>query len=406
MNKHILVIDGLRPSHKILKNLGAKLTLMSGVGRIKEADSKIYDRIIGLPKDAIDKEWLEIADTVDEIDKIDSVCAYHERNQYIASVIARKFGVEFNSLDTLNHIYNKYNMRKRLVECGLCNIKFDVVNNIDDIKSFAEKYGYPLILKPIDGWASIGISKINNEDDITKATKWYEKWAGQYQMYVEQFIEGKEYSVESFSEHGVHKIVCVTEKFKDTKHFVEIGHCLPANIDKDTKNIVEKYVTKVLNALNVVMGPTHTEIMVNGNEVNIVETHTRLGGDFIPDLIRYSTDINLMEVQARQTLGESALELIKKNFDQGKYAAIMYYTPEAIGVLKDINGIDEAKKVPGVKVVSCLQQPGDYLSGMHDSFSRTVYVIAVGDTFDEAVSNAQEAVSKIRCNITCSQEFN
>lgn len=401
MTKHVLVIDGLRPAHKILKKLGAKLTLMSGVDRIKEADSKLYDRIIGMPIDSNHNEWIEVAKGINKIDKIDTICAYHERNQDTAAMIANELNLKSNSLETLRCVYNKFEMRKKLTECGIEDIKFKKVQNFSDIEAFANENGYPLILKPINGWASIGVSKIENRNDINKAVEWFEKWGQGYEMYIEQFIEGKEFSVEVFSENGIHRVICVTEKFKDEKHFVEIGHCLPACIDNITESKIVNYVRNVLNALNIVDGPTHTEIIVTKDGPKIVETHTRLGGDFIPDLIKYASGMDLMELHAKQTLGENVLGLIEEDIFKGKFACIWYCTPNVIGELTKIEGLDLAKSVEGVKAVELLQNPGDELKGVHDSFSRTAYVISTGDSYDLALNSVKLATNELRFGILC-----
>lgn len=347
------------------------------------------------------EEWVEIAKRLNDFDTITAVGAYHEMNQDKAAKIASVLGLPFNSIDTIENIRNKYKMRSILRDAGIDPTEGKEVKTYDDIKSFADNYGYPVVLKPIDGWASIGVSVISNESEIQNAIEWFETWASEYQMYVEQYLNGDEYSVEAFSENGEHRIICITQKFKETKHFVELGHCVPAQLDQSLNNSIHELVSKSLSSLGINYGGSHTEIIVTENGPKIVETHVRLGGDFIPDLIELASGIDLMDLWARQTLGEEVLKDFPEEIFWSTFAAIWYATPNAIGTLERIDGEDDAKSLPGIKRVEYFQTPGSKLIGMHDSFSRTAYVIATGQLFEEAVSRAKEATTKLKFLVSC-----
>lgn len=401
MSKHVLVVDGLRPLHKQLKRLGAKLTVITESGRIKEEDSKLYDRIIALPKTA-KEEWLDMALAIDRLDHIDAIGAYHERNQDIAALIAEKLNLGFHSLNTVNLVYNKYYMREKLSHIKLDKTKYAKINNKADITKFVDNFGYPIILKPVNGWASIGVSIIQNENDIVKAFEWFSANDHEYEMYIEQYIEGTEFSVEAFSEDGEHKILCITKKFKDLTHFVEIGHCLPVKIDPIIERRIVKYVKKILNSLGIMNGATHTEIILtDDNEPRIVETHTRLGGDMIPELINIASGIDIMELNARHTLGEKILSKIPELFNRDIHAAIWFTTPSAIGVLEKVEGIEEAKKIKGVKSIELLQKPGDMITGLQNSFTRTIYITAGAQSEEEAIHIVKSASKELSFLITC-----
>lgn len=396
MEKHVLVVGGLRPLHKHLKKLGARLTLMIETAKIKANDATFYDRIIGMPATAPLSQWVDLAGALQHCDPPQAIGAYHELNQEKAAAIAHALGLVFHAEKTIDSIRLKDNMRAILRKTGIDPTASQRVETSQDIMEFGREWGYPLILKPVDGWASKGVSIIRNEDTIVEALDWYTRWMPNSPMQVEQFLTGEEFSVEAFSEGGDHHVLCITRKYKEEQHFVELGHCLPANLPPTDTEAIIMLVQKLLTALGVVNGPTHTEIMLTQHGPRIIETHTRLGGDYIPELYELVTEINLMEMWARQTLGERVLSQLTSVIPPENYAAVWYVTPQAEGTLLKIEGEEEAQSVLGVAQVQSYLQPGEKLEGMHDSFSRAAYALARGQSPEEALERARLATEKLR----------
>lgn len=76
---------------------------------------------------------------------------------------------------------------------GLPTPKWFVMQSAQDIDSCIAALGFPLIVKPAQEGSSIGMSKANNQDELTKAFT----LAQQYQcdVYAEQWVQGQEYTV-------------------------------------------------------------------------------------------------------------------------------------------------------------------------------------------------------------------
>lgn len=397
--KHILVIDGLRPAHKILKSYGVELTLFTETWRVKTQDSSIYDRIISFNNNE-DAQWVKMAQYINSVAPINGIAAYHERHQKTAALIGEALGIETNKLSTIELVYDKYLMRKKLIDAGLETASCKICGNKQDIVDFASENGFPFIVKPLSGWASIGVSKISSFDDIESAVKWFEKWYdSNCVMYAETFFEGREFSVEGVSCNGAHKFICVTEKFKEESHFVEVGHCVPAKISSEEEMILKEHVERMLNLFGVSSGPTHTEIMLTDQGPHIIETHTRMGGDMIPDLVKFALDIDMMDLTVRLTLGENVLTTLPKEIEAKQHACIWYKMPRQSGKIAQLYQKTDTEKLVNCKELVFLQNEGDVIEAVHDSFSRTAYAICTGDTFDEAVNNSIQAVKDIVCVI-------
>ncbi|TDK58240.1 hypothetical protein E2K98_24555 [Bacillus salipaludis] len=156
------------------------------------------------------------------------------------------------------------------------------------------------------------------------------------------------------------------------------------------------FVQHALTSIGITHGPSLTEIIFTIDGPKIVETHTRLGGDYIPELINMVSDIDLLDLWAKQAMGESIINEIPQTPSMKKSAAIWYGTPSSVGLVKEVLGEEEAKSQAGVSRVEILQKQGLKITGMKDSFSRSACVLATGENTDVALLNTQCALNKIK----------
>ncbi|GAJ59911.1 hypothetical protein B23_3137 [Geobacillus thermoleovorans B23] len=387
----------MRPVHKQLKKHNAKLTLMTDRKKIKNSDAGIYERIIGIENVEDTNEWIELAKAINKIEPFYAIGAYHEKLQDKAALIAEELGLNFYSYEVIQTVRNKVLMREKLNSNGIDNVKFSCAINRRDIERFIDGVGLPVVLKPVDEWGSIGVSIIKEKNEIDKALALIKAENPNKEVLVEEYLNGDEYSVEVFSQNGKHIVTVITKKFKNQTYPVEKGHVVFASIPSSIRSKIEKKVYDCLACLGITHGPSHTEVIVDpSGNINIVETHTRLGGDFIPELIEKSTGIDLIKMTAQQTLGEDVgiPELKIKH-----YHAIWYYLPEEEGEICEINGLENVRASEGVVEANLLKNKGDVVRSALSSFDRLAYVIAKGNSTDDALSKAKNAIKKINVKL-------
>ncbi|HDR8040744.1 TPA: ATP-grasp domain-containing protein [Bacillus cereus] len=398
--KHILVVGGFKfIPQKLKKYENVKMTLLIEASSVGKQDLTCFDRIIGVPDGAGDEEWVKSALCIHEMDPFHAIGAYHEMNQEKACEIAGKIGLPFHNRKTIECTRDKYYMRKVLHEGGLDNTAFQVVECENDIIDFANQHGYPVILKPVNGWASTGVSVIHSKEDVSSAVKWFNSLVDSKHMYVEEFLEGDEFSVEAFSENGKHHIVCITKKFKDLNHMVEMGHVLPAMLDENQEISIKNLVLNALELFGVQNGGSHTEVILTSEGPRVIESHARLGGDCIPELIEITSGLNLLDLWARQTLGENVLDEVI-NAKHEKFASIWFNTPETRGTLVEVKGVKELETTEGIENV-WVWRPGSIMKGIQSSFTRSSYVISSGQSEQQALERSQRASDKLTFVVEC-----
>lgn len=395
-NLNILAIGGVREIHQRLRERGARLTLLTNVDKIRPDDHKSYDRIIGISASAPREEWLAAAAAFHEIEPFSAIGAYHERTQSQAAFIAQNLKLQFHSEDVIANVSEKCLMRKKLREIGIDLTRGAHVSDSADVESFAALVGYPIIMKPVNGAGSSGVSRIDCFENIESAFAWLKKANDRAQAYVEEFLDGQEYSVEALSENGRHHVFGITQKFKESEHFVEIGHVFPAAVSSSIESDTVALVQQTLDALGIKDGMTHTEVIVTANGPRIVETHTRLGGDHIPLLIKESTGLDLFDLWAKQTMGEPVLPELEEMCIAPIYAAIWFGTPQTEGTVCQVDGEEIASAKEGVRLVEILRKPGMEISKLSCSFSRTACVAAVGASREQALAFAKSACEELK----------
>ena len=265
------------------------------------------------PISIIEKEKiLEICKKI----KIDGICSIaSDLAMHTVNFVANELNLKGNSLECTELTTNKYKMRERLSKSNLPCPKYILVNNIEKVN--LEDLSFPLIVKPTDRSGSRGIYKVNNESELEPAIKSALEESFSKEILIEEYILGDEYSVESISEKGIHKVLQITKKYTTgAPNFIERGHIEPVEIDDKLYKKIEQVILKSLDILEVSNGASHSEIKILENDIKIVEIGARMGGDFIgSDLVKISTGIDYLELVINIALNRENVitNIAKKN---------------------------------------------------------------------------------------------
>lgn len=184
------------------------------------------------------------------------------------------------------------------------------IDGLQQVKNYEydgqEPLFFPCIVKPVSGAAKEGVSFVANKDEFAKAIRYAQGDNGEKKkILIEEFIEGREVSVESISFHGNHYVIQVTDKDSTgAPHFVEIGHHQPANITNDLRNRINSVIPKILQAVQFQNGATHIELKINNkNEIYLIEINPRGGGDEISNtLVELSTNVDYVKAMIEVAL--------------------------------------------------------------------------------------------------------
>ncbi|MCI5072885.1 ATP-grasp domain-containing protein [bacterium] len=329
---------------------------------------------------------------INENQKIEHVLSITEKGLYPTAVLNEKLDIVSTSIKSVECIKNKHLMRKKLTEHGFNNVDYCIIHSFNDLIRFIHGKNYPFILKPTEGSGSKDIYKIDCLEDIHQLNK----KIFESDLIVEQYIDGNEYSIETFSFNGNHRIFSVTKKALAKNEydgeFIEIGHQLPTKLSVSNKYLQE-YISKFLDIMELKDGLAHTEIIIKDKTIYIIETHNRNGGDNIANLVRLSTGHDLYDYAIKWPL--KLMEIPSESIKSLRGAAIRYFNIPPNKILKSISGLTKYKFEPNVVEININLKPGDTTPIVRSSHDRVGYVICTGNTAQSAMNKCKELISKI-----------
>ena len=250
--------------------------------------------------------------------------------------------------------------------------KFKLCNNIEDIKSFIENVGCPIILKPISNQSSKGVCKIDFIEEIQDLYKKTLNYSESNQILAEEFIEGVEFTVEGYKTKTKHYTLAISQK--DHYHASPlVAYQLLYTYDtrfnlgllKDTNN-------KFVEMSDLPFGITHAEYKFSNNQFYLIEIAARGGGNRISsDLIPAISGIDIYKYLILNSLGYETSINISDNHCSNHGLLEFFTFPE--GQVKMIYGIEKSKKIHGVIDVFMNLKPGDFVLPPSDDTQEQVF---------------------------------
>ncbi|MFC4588802.1 ATP-grasp domain-containing protein [Sphaerisporangium corydalis] len=319
------------------------------------------------------------------------------------------FGLEGTGYQVTRLLRDKLAMRRYLAERDPSAVAAAPLLLREDLDSFGALHGYPFIVKPTDATASIGVFRVDGPEDAAEVWATVEGLRGTRTdristMYllqdflIEEYVEGPEYSVEAFSFAGRHVVVAVTEKFVHADRFAELGHALPARLEEGVRDQIRARVASFLDLIGLRDGVTHTELRIGPRGPMIIESHNRIAGDAIPELVRGAYGIDMTEYALGWPFG-----LVPELPDRPKAhagASVRFLVSEA-GRVESVEGGPDAAAQDGVLDVRITAKPGDRVHSLRDNWDRLGLVAVTGADTTAAIRRGAEVIEdNIRIRVT------
>jgi predicted ATP-grasp superfamily ATP-dependent carboligase len=216
------------------------------------------------------------------------IISFTEFNLVLAAQVRQRLGLSGPSVEVEERVRNKDETRGRLCDRGLSAVNFKVTT-LPHLEDAVRRFQPPFVIKPTDMTGSIGVYAVRTDSDLDGFRSLftdlnYEETRNR-KFLIEDFIEGDEYSLEGISLNSRFHLLTVTRKrTSGFPHFVEVGHTLPAREHPTTEKF-SGFIQDVIEALGIQTAPIHAEVKASDERIELVEIHTRFGGDYIPLLM-------------------------------------------------------------------------------------------------------------------------
>ncbi|MBL1222003.1 ATP-grasp domain-containing protein [Chryseobacterium sp. L7] len=285
--------------------------------------------------------------------------------------VADNMGLSGNSIECSLLTTNKSLMRKCFKENHINSPQSVTVSefNVKDFESFT----YPLIIKPSDRSGSLGVIKVNSTEECEKAIEDAIKFSFSKTCVAEEFIKGREVSVETISYKGKHLIITITDKeITEEPYFVELAHHQPTGFSEEIKKNIQDISYQILNATKVENGASHIELMITEDgKIYPIEIGSRMGGDFIgSDLVQLSTGFDYLQAVLDIALNQYTLP---ESIHSKAYSGVYFLSEETEFLLPVIKSNQEETYIVRKEILS------DQLKPAQSSNDRSGYLIYQSD---------------------------
>ena len=292
--------------------------------------------------------------------------------------VAEKLGYPFFSVATATWSTDKFQMKKRFQEGGVPCAQGRLISSSDEV----EGMNFPIIIKPRDNSGSRGVKLCRNKQELENSISEAFEVSRLNTVLAEEFIEGREFSIETLHYNGKNEVIQFTEKkVTDFPYNVELGHKQPANLSEHEREQIRSIISQIAACMHFENCPSHTELKISNKGIFVIETSPRLGGDYITSVLTpFSTGINLEDQLLHIALGEP---VDIKTGRVEKASAVCFFTLPEGKVSAIDKTIDEAPTWPNMYSFQLKLKVGDKVNKITSSLNRYGQFIVSGENRKE-----------------------
>lgn len=297
----VVILGGVRPHAELADYL-----------RLKGYRTVLIDYLPHpFAKDHVDVHYQE--STLD-VDAVERICR-KENARYImdlctdraippAACVAEKLGLDHPySYETSLIVTNKNKMKAWLKSIGVSTSAFLAISRPEDVQNV--HLHYPFVVKPSDASGSIGISKIDRDEQLHEAVGKALSLSRNHQAILEEFVSGMEIQIDCFVTGGEVTVLDIKEKRKLAGDALTLsyGSLIPARISDGMKERCLSVCRRIAGSLGIGNGPLYIQAIVADTDLYVIEFGMRFGGNLSFRIIKDMTGVNIIKAAADAWLG-------------------------------------------------------------------------------------------------------
>ena len=298
-------------------------------------------------------------------EQIDGILAYaSDPAAPTAAYVAQKLGLPGSPYRSVELLCNKDQFRKFLADNNFCTPKAKGYRSTEEALSdiSASAFKMPVIVKPVDSSGSKGVGRLDTMEEAQSALDYAMSFSRDKRIIVEEYVEmfGYQIAGDGLSVDG--KLVFryfANDHFNPAcvNPFVPISASFPYNMPQWVQDKVHDEIQRLISLLGMKTTTYNFDLRIDEDyNVFLMEVAPRDGGNYIPQIIRYATGVDLVECSVLAAMGES-IDTSRFGTPSGFWA---YYAVHSLhdGILEAIE-IDEDVLKNNIVENHILKKPGD-----------------------------------------------
>jgi len=325
---------------------------------------------------------------------IDGVISMAEVGVRAAANISARLGLPSIQEESAANATSKAAMRRRWQGIGKYSVDFEVVATLEDAEHAVCRLGcFPLIFKPDRSFGgSRGVTRVETAGDVTKAFHAAQSGGlANSEVVIEHCVEGSEHSAEVLIWNGKTSVLCIGRKIKSLLPYrVDVSVQYPAQLTAAQESTVADMCHHAVNALGLTQGVAHVEFGYTHAGPVLFELGARCGGGHTPQIAHHVSGVNEFVEACRMACGMPPSQFVPTRRRGADYRFLVFPP----GIIERIVVPDEVSD-SGVLDVGLTVQPGDEIRPLRSTSERAGFLVAIGETLEDAVERADRGCREI-----------
>ncbi|MER7072938.1 ATP-grasp domain-containing protein [Terrabacter sp. NPDC000476] len=331
---------------------------------------------------------------------IDALEATVEAHTMPAAHVREACGIPGTSVRTTWLCRDKPSMKEALRQAGVPTAASAAVDSAAEARAFAEREGYPLILKPRAGAGAQGTVRVDDDADLEAALAAYGR-EGQSSIAIEEFVEGHEGFYDTITLDGrvVHDWAThyypnvleamrhrwISPQFITTNRIDEPGNAFYAEVRELGRRVIE--------ALGIETSATHMEWFYGPKGLKFSEIGARPPGVGAWDVYSAANDVDVYREWAHVITHRAPEQQMRRTYAAG----IVALRPDHDGQIRGYSGIDEIRSRYGEWIIDGHFPPvGHGTQGVEAGYMANAWVRLRHPDFDTARAMLDDVGRTIR----------
>jgi len=323
---------------------------------------------------------------------IHAIVGFTDPYCHTAALLACEYGLKCFSSEAIYLMLNKIESRKILDGSPYTPFFYTIKGNDKPEKKTVEKK-LPLVLKIPDSTGSKDVYKVHTYNRYEATLSEIRKDYPDEPVLAEKYLEGPQYLVETVTVDGKVNIVAIVEqKITFTGRFIVTGYKIITDMENNYYRSLKEAAVSIIDRHGLKDGPCHLEIRYAENEWKLIEANPRISGGAMNLFIETAYGINLVKETLKFALGLTP----DFRYQHVKETYLQYVIVPKEGILIKVTGKNRAINCPGIEHVYVRPKKGSIIYPPISMGFRYAYVIATGDTDNNAMENAKYGASQIK----------
>lgn len=337
-------------------------------------------------------------------EKVHAILSVDDSATLVAAMASAALGLPHNDPDSALAARDKLVMRRALAAGGVPVPEFRPYRLDADPQAIAGEVTYPAVVKPTRLNGSRGVIRVDHEAELIAAFSRVQAMLRDEgypphdeAILIERYLPGIEVALEGLLTGGELHVLALFDKPDPLvgPYFEETIYVTPSRLPAATQEAIARMTARSAAALGLREGPVHAELRINDEGVWPIELAGRSIGGLCSTILEFGAGMSLEELILRQAVG---MELPSVERQGGAVGVMMIPIPKR-GVLRCVDGQEEALRVPGITGLEITARINYPILPLPEGASYLGFIFARGERPEEVEAALREAHSRLKIRI-------